>query len=121
MCPANHESAEKHKTGKTRKGSGWSRSALTEAAWGASRTKKSYLKAQYHPLAARRGKKRAIVAVGHSILVMAYHILKDGVSYQDLGEGFFDRLNAHRLIQSLVKRLESLEHNVTLEARATAA
>lgn len=121
MCPGNNESAGKHKTGKTRKGNGWLRSALTEAAWGASRTKKSYLKAQYHRLAARRGKKRAIVAVGHSILVMAYHILKDGVSYHELGEGFFDRLHTIRLTRSLIKRLESLGHKVTVEPCARAA
>lgn len=115
MCPGNNESAGKHKSGKTRKGSRWLRSALTEAGWAASRTKKTYLKAQYHRLAARRGKKRALVALGHTLLVMAYHILKDGVSYRELGEGYFDRLHVQRLTNKLVKRLESLGHKVSLE------
>jgi len=115
MCPGNNESAGKHKSGKTRKGSRWLRSALTEAAWAASRTKKTYLKARYHRLAARRGKKRALVAVGHTLLVMAYHILREGTTYRELGEGFFDRLHAQRLTNRLVKKLESLGHKVTLE------
>ncbi len=121
MCPGNNESAGKRKSGKTRKGSPWLRRTLTQAAWAASRTKHTYLKAQYHRLAARRGKKRAIVAVGHSILVMAYHILKEGRSYQELGEGFLDRRHADRLTHSLVKRLEALGHKVTLEPCPTAA
>ena len=121
MCPGHNESAGKRKSGKTRKGSPWLRRTLTQAAWVASRTKHTYLKAQYHRLAARRGKKRAIVAVGHSILVMAYHILKDGRAYHELGEGFLDRLHATRLTTSLVRKLESLGHKVTLEPCPTAA
>lgn len=115
MCPGNNESAGKHKSGKTRKGSPWLRGTLVEAAWAASRTKKTYFKAQYHRLAGRRGKKRAIVAVGHSILVTAYYLLRDGVAYRELGENFFDRLHGDRLTRHLVKRLESLGHRVTLE------
>jgi len=121
ICPRNNESAGKHKSGKTRKGSRWLRGALTEAAWAASRTKHTYLKAQYHRLAARRGKKRAIVAVGHTILIIAYHILRDEVSYQELGEGFFDHLHTERLTRSLVNKLESLGHKVTIEPCSVAA
>jgi len=75
MSPGNHESAGKRLSGKTGKGSRWLRQALTEAANAASRSKKTYLSAQYHRIAARRGRKRAIIAVGHSILVIAYHLL----------------------------------------------
>jgi len=75
MCPGNHESAGKRKSGRTRKGSPWLRRALTEAAHGAARTKHKYLSAQYHRIAARRGSKRAILAVGHSILTISYHLL----------------------------------------------
>ena len=121
MCPGHNESAGKRKSGKTRKGSPWLRRTLTQAAWVASPTEHTYLKAQYHCLAARRGKKRAIVAVGHSILVMAYHILKDGRAYHELGEGFLDRQHATRLTTSLVRKLESLGHKVTLEPCPTAA
>jgi hypothetical protein len=69
-------------------------------------------------VAARRGKKRAIVAVGHSLLVAAYHMLRDGVEYQDLGPNHFDRLQPEALTRMLVKRLERLGHKVTLEAAA---
>jgi hypothetical protein len=85
MCPGHNESAGKRKSGKTRKGSQWLRAALTEAAWAASHTR-TYLGAQAHRLARRRGKKKAAVAVGHSILVIAYHILKEGTTYRDLGQ-----------------------------------
>lgn len=121
MCPGNNESAGKHKSGKTRKGSPWLRATLVEAGWAASRTKKTYFKAQYHRLAGRRGKKRAIIAVGHSILVTVYHILQNGVVYRELGEDFFDRLQGDRLTRYLVKRLESLGHQVILQPASQAA
>jgi transposase len=85
MCPGNHQSAGKRKSGKTRKGSPWLRRALTEAAHGAARTKNRYLSAQYHRIAARRGRKRAILAVGHSILTISYYLLTRHTTYQDLG------------------------------------
>ena len=78
MCPGNNESAGKRKSGKTRKGNEWLRTALVEAAHAAARTKGTYLSAQYHRLLARRGSKKAAVAVGHSILVVIYQMLKDG-------------------------------------------
>ena len=82
----------------------------------AARTKGTYAAAQYRRLAARRGKKRAIVAVAHSLLMAVYHILRDGVPYHDLGPQHFDRLHPMQLAQHLVKRLERLGHKVTLEA-----
>jgi hypothetical protein len=92
----------------------WLRRALAEAAWAASHTKDSYLAAQYRRLAARRGKKRALVAVGHSILVIIYHVLKYQVDYQDLGADYFDRLEPERLRRYLVRRLQHLGYDVTL-------
>jgi len=115
MCPGQNESAGKNKSGKTRKGSRWLRRILIESAWGTSRTKKTYLKALYHRLASRRGKKRALVAVGHTILVIAYHLLKERTSYYEVGEDFFDLLHEGRLTRYLVKRLEKLGHKVPLE------
>lgn len=120
MCPGNHESAGKRKSGKTRKGNRWLRTALLEAAWAASRTQ-SYLGAQYHRLARRRGKKKAAVAVGHSILVIAYHILKDGTTYRDLGHDYFDKRETARLQRRLIARLESLGLRVTVEPLPQAA
>jgi hypothetical protein len=92
---------------------------LVQAAWAASHTKKSYLASQYRGLG-RRGEKRALIAVGHSILVIVYHLLKDGTRYTDLGGDFFDRLEPERLTRYYVKRLQKLGHNVILEPCVTA-
>lgn len=108
ICPGNHESAGKRKSGKTRKGNRWLRATLVECARGAVRVKDSYLAAQYHRLARRRGDKKAIVAVGHSILIAAWHILRDGVSYRDLGRDHFDRVNRDHLIRYHTRRLADL-------------
>ena len=94
---------------------------MSEAAWAASRTKGSYLRAQYHRLAGRRGKKRAIVAVGHTLLVIIYHLLKYDVEYEDLGADYFDTREPARLRRYLVKRLEALGFQVTLTAPDQAA
>ena len=120
MCPGNNESAGKRKSGKTRKGSKWLRAALVEAAWATSRTQ-TYLGAQYHRLARRRGKKKAIVAVAHSILIIAYHLLKEGTTYRDLGHDYFDQRDTARLQQRLIARLESLGLRVTVEPVPQAA
>ena len=119
VCPGNHESAGKRMSGKTTNGSKWLQRALGEAAWAASRTRRTYFAAKYKRLAARRGKKRAIVAVGHAILTAAYHILSNRVPYQDLGPEHFDNLNKPRIINYLVRRLQSLGQNVTLEPSPT--
>jgi len=115
MCPGNNESAGKRYSGATRKGDSWLRTALVEAAQAAGRTKNTYLKAQYHRLAARRGKKKATVAVGHSILVIGYHLLKDKTTYQDLGPHYFDELDRQATERYLVRRLEALGNEVTLK------
>jgi len=118
LCPGNNESAGKQRTGHTRKGSPWLRSALVESAWAAARTKQSYLSAQYHRLAARRGGKRAALAVAHSILVIAYYIMARGQTYDDLGGNYFDERDRRQVERRLVKRLEDLGYSVTLEAVA---
>jgi transposase len=118
LCPGQHESAGKRTSGKTRKGNRHLREALVEAAHGASRARDTYLAAQYHRLAARRGKKKAAVAVGHSILVIAYHLLKDGSSFHDLGGRYFDDRARDALERYLVRRLERLGHTVVLDPEA---
>jgi len=118
LCPGNNESAGKQRSGRTRKGSPWLRSALVESAWAAAKTKQTYLSAQYHRLAARRGGKRAALAVAHSILVIAYYIMARGQTYNDLGGNYFDERDRRQVEHRLVKRLEGLGYNVTLEAVA---
>jgi len=115
LCPGNNESAGKRGSGCTGKGNPWLRSALIEAAWAAARTRGTYLSALYHRLAARRGAKRAIVAVAHAILVIIYHLLKRKTSYQDLGPNYFDERNRERVKHRAVHRLEALGYNVILE------
>jgi transposase len=121
MCPGNNESAGKRKSGHTAKGNRWLRRALSQAAWAASHTKNTYLSAQYRRLAGRRGKKRAIVAVGHTILVIAYHMLNRRQPYQELGGDFFDRFRPEHLKRALVRRLEKLGYEVELRPREDAA
>lgn len=121
LCPGNNESAGKHYSGRTRKGNAWLRRVLCQAARAASHTKNTYLAALYHRLAVKRGKQRAIVAVGHSILVAAYYMLRRNEDYHDGGGNYFDRVNATSLRRYLVKRLERLGHKVTLEPTAATA
>jgi transposase len=117
MCPGNEESAGRRLRSRTRKGNRWLRRALAEAAWAASAVKTSYLRAQFRRLAAKCGKKRALVAVGHSLLVIIYHVLKHNVKYKDLGPDDFDRLEPERLRRYLVKRLQALGYDVTLSPK----
>jgi transposase len=115
MCPGNHQSAGKRLSGKTRKGSVWLRQALTQAAQGAMHTKDSYLRTLGQRLSQRRGKKRAIVAVGHRILVIVYHILKSKKGYKELGADFYDGRQREVLERKLVGKLERLGYTVTLQ------
>ncbi len=121
LCPGNNESAGKRKTAKTRKGDQWLHRALVEVAWAASRTKETYLSSQYHRLVARRGKKKAIVAVAHSILVSVYHILSNGLPYQDLGPNYLDKLNEANIKRYHVRRLEELGYRVSITSLDQAA
>ena len=115
LCPGQDESAGKRRSGKTRKGSPALRSALIQAAHAAGRTKDTYLSAQYHRLSARRGKKRAAVAVAHSILTIIYHILRTGRTYEDLGGNYFDERDRERTARRQIARLERLGYRVTVE------
>jgi transposase len=115
ICPGNHQSAGKQLSGKTRKGDRWLRQALIEAAHGAMRTKDTYLSAQGRRLTQRRGKKRAVVAVAHTILIIAYHILQRQQPYQDLGSNYFDERERSAIARQSVHRLEQLGFKVTLE------
>ncbi len=121
MAPGNHESAGKRKSGKTRKGNPYVRRVLVEAAQAAGRTKDTYLAAQYRRLAARRGKKRAAVAVGHSILVRVYYLLQRQTTYEELGADYFDERHRHVVRHRLVDRLERLGYKVTLAPADPAA
>lgn len=115
MCPGQNESAGRQKSGRRRKGSRWLRAALTEAGWAASHTKDNYLDAQFHNIARRRGAKRACVAVGHSILCIMYHLLKNpDAEYRDLGPDYFDKQRKSRLVDHLTHRLTQLGFNVTV-------
>lgn len=119
MCPGNNESAGKHHSGHTRHGSKWLHVALVEAAQAASRTKDTYLAAQYAQIRGRRGPRRAAVAVGHSILVICWHLLSTGETYNDLGGDYFDkRRNSTARQRRLVAQLEAMGHKVTLEPAA---
>jgi transposase len=121
MCPGNFESAGKRLGGRTRKGSRFLRRHLCQAAWAVSTKRDSYLSALFRRLAARRGNKRATMAVGHAILVIAYHLLKRQESYRDLGPNYFDQKNPESLRRSLVKRLERIGYTVALTPVAEAA
>jgi transposase len=114
MCPGNDESAGKRRSGRTRKGNRWLRATLVECARAATHKRTSYLSAQYRRLVARRGDKKAIVALGHSILVAAWHILKHESEFRDLGADYFDRLQHHRLLRYHSRRLADLGYQVAL-------
>jgi transposase len=118
LCPGNNESAGKRRNGKTRKGNRWLRQALIEAAHGAAHTKDTYLASQYRRLAARRGHKKAAVALAHSILIIVYHVLKRRRPYQDLGSNYFDDRDKLAVQSRLVKRLQKLGYNVQLHPAA---
>jgi transposase len=114
MCPGNNETGGKRKSGKTTKGSRWLRATLGEIAWAASRTKGTYLSAHYKRIVRRRGKKRAIIAVGHTMLVMSYHMIKNRLPYNELGDDYFNKMDEEKFTINMVKRLEKLGYNVEL-------
>lgn len=121
LAPGKNESAGKNRSGKITPGNRYLKTALVQAANAVSHTKDNYLAAQFRRLAARRGKKRATIAVAHSILVIAYHMLREGTAYRDLGGDYFDKRNKAHLQRHLIKRLEALGHKVTLETATTVA
>lgn len=115
VAPGNNESAGKKRSGKTTKGNKPLGVALNQAAHAAAHTRNTYLSAQYHRLAGRRGKKRAIVAVAHSILVIAYHLIKRNEPYRELGGDYFDKRRPEATANRLVRRLEHLGFQVSLQ------
>ena len=124
MCPGQRESGGKKHSAATRKGSKWLRGTLTECAKGIVRTKGTYLSARYHRIKSRRGHAKATIATGHKILTAAYHVLNQGVPYNELGEEFFyrrDTENTERYRRRLIHQLERLGHKVTLEPLPEAA
>jgi len=121
VSPGNNESAGKRHSGRTTKGNRWLKRCLSQAAWAASHTKDTYLSAQYRHIARRRGRKRAIIALAHTILIIAYHILADGRQYQELGGDYLDRLHPQRLREYHVRSLKKLGYEVKLTGNEHAA
>jgi len=118
VCPGNQRSAGKRKPEKIRKGGTWLKPALTEATWAAVKENKSYLSAQYHRLVPSKGKKKAAVAVGHSMLVCVYHVLKKATPYRDLGPDYFLRRNQEATKRRCLRQLEQMGYAVTLQKNA---
>jgi len=113
LCPGLHESAGHRGTGSIGQGHKLLRATLTEAAQAATRSN-TYLAAQYKRIARKRGAKKAIIAVAHSILVIAYHIIKDGTTYTDLGPNYFEERDEEKIIQRYTERIERLGKTVTV-------
>jgi transposase len=121
VCPGNNESAGKRKSGRIPKANVYLKTALVEAANAASRAKRTYLRDKFYRLKARRGYKRAAVAIAHKILVSIYHMLSRNVPYNDLGDLYLDKLNTNQVTRNLVHRLERLGYAVTLTHQQSAA
>lgn len=115
VCPGSYESAGKRKSGKIGHGNAWLRSALVEVAQAAGHTRNTYLSAQYHRVASRRGNKRAVIALAHTILVIVYSLLRHGGNYRDMGSNYFDERNQQKTLQRSVKRIERLGYQVVLQ------
>jgi transposase len=121
MCSGNRQSAGKRFSGRTTKGNRWLRATLVQVAWAASHTKETYFAAHYRRLAGRRGKKRALIALAHTIEVVIYYVLKRKAPFAELGADYLDRHDKDRLLAGLVRRLERMGHKVTLEPSEPAA
>jgi hypothetical protein len=118
ICPGQNESAGKRKSGKTRKGNSHLKKTLAQCANSASHTKNTYLSAQFKRISARRGRKRAIIAVAHTILIICYVLIRDRVNYQELGADFFDKRDKAGIVKRSVKRLEALGYEVSVKPKA---
>ena len=120
LCPDNDKSAGKRRSGRTRKGSKWLGIALTEAAQANTNSRDTYLSAQYRRLKVRRGHRRAIGAVKHSIIVAAWHMLSTGEVYREAGGDYYTRMDPDKHTRRLVAQLQRLGHTVTLQEQAAA-
>jgi transposase len=118
LCPGQHESAGKRRSGKTRKGNRYLRATLIQAGLAATRSKGTALQARYHRVRRHRGHKKAVVAIGHQILKIAYYIMRDTVTYDELGADYCDRRHAERAVRRHVRQLEALGFHVTIEKAA---
>jgi transposase len=121
LAPGNYESAGKRYSGRIRQGNAALRSGLVQGAWSATYTKDTYLAAQYHRLAGRRGQKRTLIAVAHSILVIAYHMLRRHEPYHEKGGNYFDERKKESVINRLLKRIERLGYTTHIEPKLAAA
>jgi transposase len=119
ICPGNNESAGKRKSGRTRKANRWLKTALTQAAWGASRTQRSYFRVQHHRLTKRRGVKRATIAVAHSLLLTVYSLMSSLDPYTDLGANHFENLNSpEKQAEKMIQKLKRLGYTVEVKRPA---
>jgi transposase len=118
MCPGQNESAGKRRSGKTRKGNVYLRRTLIQAALAATRKRDCALQTRYHRVKRQRGHKKAVVAVGHQILEIAYYVMRDGVSYHELGADYFVRRDRERAKRRSIQQLEALGYRVTLNDAA---
>jgi transposase len=118
VCPGSYESAGRQRSSKVRKGNVWLKTTLVAAALAAVKKRGSYFAEKYRRLAAKRGKMRALVAIGHKILVTAYHMLTNRSDYRELGAGYLDQLNHHRTVNNLTKRLRTLGYDVQITPQA---
>lgn len=119
VCPGNNESAGKRRSGKTRKGNKILKSTLVECAQSAVRRKDTFFYAQYQRIAMRRGKKRATLAVAHSILIAIYYMIKEDKEYQDLGADFYNKFNKEKKANAYMKKLKELGYDVQLVAQVS--
>ena len=113
LCPKNDESAGKRRSTRLRKGAPWLKTLLVQSAWCATRAKTTYLQAQFLRIKARRGPKKAIMAVAASILTASYHMLKNGVDYHDLGSNHFSGADKTKSVNRLLRKIENLGFEVT--------
>jgi transposase len=118
LCPKNDESAGKRRSTRLRKGAPWLKTVLVQCAWSAARSKNTYLQAQFQRLRARRGAKKAVAAVAASILTAAYHMLRNGTLYEDLGPRHFDRISKEAQARRLLRRLSDLGYDVEIKTAA---
>lgn len=121
VCPGNNQSAGKRKSGKTTHGNRWLKRALSQAAWAASRTRQTYLSEHFRRIARRRGRKRAVVALSHTLLIIVYNMVEQHTPYQELGPQFFDTITPESRARYFKKQLEKLGYDVTLQIKPEAA
>jgi hypothetical protein len=117
LCPGNRESGGKRISGKTRKGNRYLRRVLCQSAWAASHTKDTHLAGLFRNVRGRRGEQKAIMAVAHQLLVIMFHIIRDGSVYQELGANHYEQRNKPKVTRRLIERLEKLGYSVTLQAK----